>query len=259
MGKIGRYLDNAAGISFKTAWKIFSKPRMVPVRLYAAPMAPVAAACRLFPEVPQARIDELHTELMGNHEFFDQLNRIVFAVRGRRLGWNRWNEFIYLAVRLLQPKVMVETGIFDGQSSAILLEAMRRNGVGQLISIDLPAYQPIEGATTRMEETALPPGKQPGWMIPAHLLDRHRLELGDARELLPRVVSEFAEIDIFFHDSLHTEDHMSFEYETAWPKIRKGGMLLSDDTLWNPAYYEFCRAHDKPYFMVSGQLGAIRK
>lgn len=257
--KLTRYLDLASDTSLRTAWKIFSKPRMVPVRLFASPMHPKVMAQRLFPDVGREEIDALSLELLGNHEFFDELNRSVFDVRKRRLGWNTWNEFIYLATRLLQPQVIVETGIFDGQSSVIYLEALRRNGKGQLISIDLPAYQPITDATTRMFETALPPGRQPGWMIPDRLRDRHRLELGDAKELLPRILSEFEFIDMFFHDSLHTEEHMEFEYNTAWPKIRPGGLLLSDDTLWNPAYYRFCQAHHKPYLLVTNQFGAIRK
>ena len=36
-------------------------------------------------------------------------------------------------------------------------------------------------------------------------------------------------IDIFFHDSLHTYDHMMFEYLTSWDYLKEGGVLFSDD------------------------------
>ena len=46
-------------------------------------------------------------------------------------------------------------------------------------------------------------------------------------------------MDAFFHDSLHTFDHMTFEYRTAWPFLRPGGVLLSHDVHWNRAFPRF--------------------
>ncbi|MBS7618990.1 hypothetical protein KEJ25_10480, partial [Candidatus Bathyarchaeota archaeon] len=41
-----------------------------------------------------------------------------------------------------------------------------------------------------------------------------------SREALPDLLRKLNQIDVFLHDSLHTYEHMSFEYETAWPFIR---------------------------------------
>jgi predicted O-methyltransferase YrrM len=153
---------------------------------------------------------------------------------------------------------MVETGVFDGESSAVILQAMSDNGEGKLVSIDLPAVETIHNSTEHMRETMLPPGCSPGWAIPDFLRARHRLELGDSREILPRILGEFGAIDIFFHDSLHTFDHMSFEYVAAWRALRAGGFLLSDDILWNSAFHTFCRGIGTPLVRIGG-FGAAKK
>jgi len=107
-----------------------------------------------------------------------------------------------MAVRFARPRMVLETGVFDGRSSAVILQALHDNDNGTLVSIDLPATDTIDGSTHRMQDTSLPPGCQPGWAIPDYLRGRHRLELGDSKELLPALFEEYADVDIFLHDSL---------------------------------------------------------
>lgn len=94
--------------------------------------------------------------------------------------------------------------------------------------------------------------------VPDRLRARHRLILGDSREVLPRVFLEEPQVNVFFHDSLHTFDHMSFEYSLAWDHLQAGGILLSDDIFWSPAFHQFCRQKRIPY-VHSGRFGAARK
>ncbi|HEV8460066.1 MAG TPA: class I SAM-dependent methyltransferase [Gaiellaceae bacterium] len=144
---------------------------------------------------------------------------------------------LYAIVRTLRPTVMVETGVASGMSSAFVLAAMRDNQHGTLVSIDLPfTVQDDEPAAivpgTSIEKimwSPIPPGTEHGWLVPPELRDRWDLRLGDARELLPAAVEELGSIDIFLHDSLHTLEHMLFEFETAWPHIAPGGLLATDD------------------------------
>ncbi len=42
-----------------------------------------------------------------------------------------------------------------------------------------------------------------------------------------------APVDLFYHDSLHTYDHMFWEFGTALPYLSPRGLLASDDVL-NP-------------------------
>jgi predicted O-methyltransferase YrrM len=52
-------------------------------------------------------------------------------------------------------------------------------------------------------------------------------------------MTDLGSVDMFIHDSLHTYEHMVWEYRVAFPQIRPGGLLVSDDALWNAAFPEF--------------------
>lgn len=84
-------------------------------------------------------------------------------------------------------------------------------------------------------------------IIPEYLRYRHRLELDDSRKMLAPIVHQECLIDIFINDSLHTDEHMRFEYEAAWPHLVTGGLLLSDDATWIPAFYAFSRSQNRDY------------
>jgi hypothetical protein len=230
-------------------------------------LEPLEGVSRLFPGLPERDAISLQEEFFGNHDFFDSMERRMFEVRRRRIDWKAWNQFVYLVVRIAKPELLIETGVFDGQSSAVILEAMRCNGKGRLLSIDLPAVEMIEAATSKMPEKNLPPGHGAGWLIPDRLRTRHDLRLGDARKLLPELFSDGNSVDAFLHDSLHTYEHMEFEYRTAWPHIRQGGLLLSDDIAWVPAFQNFAKHLNRPYVVVgrpwlgkqAGCFGALTK
>ena len=119
---------------------------------------------------------------------------------------------LYTLVRELQPKIAVETGVCNGFSTAFLLLGLDRNGVGELHSVDLPdvigeVYDPgtfWEGK----RGAAIPPGKEPGWVIPDELRVRWQLVLGPSREELPRLLERLGPIDFFMHDSEHSYECM---------------------------------------------------
>jgi hypothetical protein len=124
-------------------------------------------------------------------------------------------------------------------TSAFVLEAMRANGRGRLISVDLPSYAETGPANVDGYTATLPPGREPGWLVPDDFRDRWELHLGPSLEVLPRVLPD--EIDIFLHDSDHTVETMSGEFELAWPRLRAGGALVCDDSTDNAAFADFCR------------------
>jgi predicted O-methyltransferase YrrM len=177
---------------------------------------------------------------------------------------------LYALVRGLRPDVVVETGTASGISTTYLLAALTRNGTGRLVSIDLPfvltggeeLLRPVVPGSSidPLDSSPLPPGKPPGWAIPSELRDRWELRLGDARELLPALLKEVGEIDVFLHDSLHTREHMLFEFETAWPSIRHGGVLASDDIFHrrNDALPTFARSVERRFTVFTG-LGFVKK
>jgi hypothetical protein len=140
---------------------------------------------------------------------------------------------VYSVVRLLQPEVMVETGVHCGALTAFALRAMDRNGKGRLYSIDRPMAH-------------LPPYGEPngqGCLVPPELRQRWRLLNGDSRTDLALLLQELESIDCFNHDSLHTYEFMTMEYETAWPHVRPGGLLMSHDVLICAAFADFQKRH----------------
>jgi predicted O-methyltransferase YrrM len=183
--------------------------------------------------------------------FFDHLRDAESQFNGRQaMGADLYAKRVllqYATVRAFKPACVVETGVANGVSSAYLLLAMERNQKGSLHSIDVG------------NRSFLPPGKKTGWIVPDWLRERWTLCLGDARELLPQVLAALGFVDVFIHDSLHTYEHMKFEYEQAYPHLRTGGILISDDALWNPAFSEFARTVAAPSARVIRGVGFLLK
>ena len=234
---------------------------MLLTKLQKPPASPPAEYLEfLFGATPdvRARHRQFHHDFITDHRFFHELNEQMVEKRDRRVWQIRWGELLYLIVRFQRPEVVVETGVFDGISSAMILKAFADNGRGRLYSIDLPARNSIEGSTDRMVEGTLPKDCDPGWLVPGYLRDRYDLTFGDARVELPRLLQRIGEVDIFLHDSLHTFEHMEWEFKTVWPHLRSSGILLADDIFWNSAFHSFARAQGKPYCHFRN-IGGLRK
>jgi hypothetical protein len=233
--------------------------REIPATLTAPPkMSCVEMIVALFRDVTPSAAESCRLEFLRDYDLFNALDERMVARRHRRVRWLDWHEFFHMAVRSLKPLVVFETGVFDGQSSAIILNALNKNKEGELVSIDLPARETIQDATDAMPETTLPPACQPGWLVPDCLRERYRLSLGDSKELLPQLLRTYPRTDIFFHDSLHTFEHMYFEYTTVWPHLSAGGLLLSDDITPNMAFHLFCKEIGERYVRLE-RFGAVRK
>lgn len=182
-------------------------------------------------------------------EFLNRLRDCEGAFRQGMSSADLWAKKVliqYAAVRALRPETVVETGVASGVSSAYLLLALRRNQKGTLHSVDIgdPAY--------------LPNGRAPGWIVPSWLRTRWQLHLGDVAAVLPGLLRELAEVDIFIHDSLHSYQQMKFEFELAHPFIRRGGLLLADDALWNSAFNEFAQAVSSPASAIIRGVGVLK-
>ena len=94
-------------------------------------------------------------------------------------------------------------------------------------------------------DDSLPPGKQPGWIVPKRLQKRWTLKLGSSHELLKKELETEPPLDMFIHDSEHSYDTMWFELNTAWNYLRDGGLLICDNIEANTSFFDFCRRIDK--------------
>jgi methyltransferase family protein len=184
---------------------------------------------------------------------------------GRVTGRDGYDEGLrlYRLLRDLRPEVAVETGVCNGVSTAFLLLALEDNGTGMLHSIDLP-----EVAGEEYEEgtfwdgkggAVIPPGKEPGWMVPPQLRDRWELVLGRSQDELPPLLERVGPIDFFMHDSEHSYECMSFEFSAAWESLRDGGLLVADDVNVNTAWVEFAREVGREPELLGPKLAMITK
>ncbi len=167
--------------------------------------------------------------------------------------------FLYVAVRLMRPRQVIETGCFSGPDSAVLLQALHRNGEDHLHTIDLPARV---GAFSQFgANQGLAEGVAPGYLVPESLRSRWTLILGDVRDELDPLLRKLGRVDLFFHDSHHSYSHMAWEFTTVWPRLVPGGLLVADDISWNTAFWDFARGVGRSIAIHRGSrnIGAVSR
>jgi hypothetical protein len=166
-------------------------------------------------------------------------------------------QFLYFLVRKTKPDVVVETGVGAGQSTGYILQAISENKKGKLYSLDLPFQWYVYG-NHELHLDSLPAGQMPGYLVPERLRKNWKLTLGDTYKKLPGLLDKIKDIDIFIHDSEHSYKAMLFEYNEAWPHIKKNGFLLSDDVHFTKSFDEFSKLHKlKPINFIG--MGVLRK
>jgi predicted O-methyltransferase YrrM len=148
-------------------------------------------------------------------------------------------------VRHLRPETVIETGVARGFTSRFILEALERNGSGHLWSVDLPPMRapklhPHIGAAVRPE-----------------LHHRWSYVKGTSRQHLPNLLAQLKQVDLFVHDSRHTERNVLFELTQAWSALRVGGAVVADDIHENWGFDSFSR-RVSPSFVLNCYAEPLR-
>jgi hypothetical protein len=176
--------------------------------------------------------------------FWPLWSEVVEALRGQGVAvgpfsFHAWNDgdagfvrAIWCLIRHLRPEHVVETGVAHGMTSRFILEALASSGDGRLWSIDLP---PVNPETRREVGVAV---RQPG--VP---VDRWTYIAGTSRRRLPALLRRLGRVDLFIHDSMHSNRNVMFELECAWDYLAPGGAMVVDDIDANPAFDTFVKAH----------------
>lgn len=193
-------------------------------------------------------------------------------------------ERLYALLRKRRPETVVETGVYHGVSTASMLVALDANEKGTLYSVDNSvtadrASSRADGGTAaRRSQTAtgngptatvaghlararpscaepgshaLPPEREPGWIIPENLRDRWELRTGRSQRELPGLLAELGGMDFFLHDSEHSTAAMLFEFDLAWEWLRPGGLLVSHHVDWNEAFDTFVDERSPDHGLMS--------
>jgi hypothetical protein len=192
-------------------------------------------------------IDTLYSSIASNRRFLEHIKSETLSV-GQYLGEIARPTDLYVICRALKPRTVIETGVASGISSAFILQALEDNSEGKLYSIDLPVFN------------MLPQGKETGWIVPNWLRERWELYIVGSKDLLPELLQKLDAVNVFIHDA-DVRD-MMFEFPTIWPKLKEGGLILSDHVdlgTAHGAFYKFARAVNRTPARLYSRLGAIKK
>lgn len=163
-------------------------------------------------------------ELLGDRDLADHVRRETerspcameadpVARYGRRAGW-------YALVRLLRPRLVVETGVDKGLGACVIAAALRRNAA--------------EGAPGRYVGTDLHPDA--GWLFCGPYAAHGEILRGDSIDSLTRVSGP---IDLFIADSCHEQGYERREYEAVADQLAPGAVLISDTAHGSPALVDY--------------------
>jgi len=131
------------------------------------------------------------------------------------------------------------------------------NGFGKLYSTDLPSFSGQGESPPPDSGARISAGRRPGWLVPGSLRRNWELSDGPTLELLPGLLERLGAIDFFVHDSEHSYECMSFEYEATIKSLRPGGVLMLHDTYAINAFPDFINRHQLE-FDTLGILGLVQ-
>lgn len=121
----------------------------------------------------------------------------------RRIGW-------YGLVRARKPKHVVESGIDKGLGSCLIAAALRRNAE--------------EGHPGRL--SALDINPDAGYLIGGDYRSFVDIIPGDSLETIPALDTP---VNVFIHDSWHSPEHESAEFELVEDKLAEDAVLVTDN------------------------------
>lgn len=197
-------------------------------------------------------IEKYYTELLNDEEFLNEINQqITFARKYYQKGicqhvkldsvdWMAIQRIIlYILVRLTKPSICLETGVFYGGNTCFILNALRRNNHGQLISIDLPANDIKSEQRHHLvgDTEDIPNGLDIGFLIHDNLKKRWKFIRGDSHKEIPKIENS---IDLYIHDSEHSFSFIQREMSLVWERLSKNGIILADDLDWSNGFFGFC-------------------
>lgn len=165
----------------------------------------------------------------------DLARRNLHLGRGAFAGWGDGEpglvRAVWAVVCHLRPATVIETGVARGVTTRFILEAFERAGRGHLWSIDLPP--PRSPALHDEIGAAVPRNLRAGWSYVR----------GSSRRRLRPLLNQIGHVEVFVHDSRHSERNLLFELGNAWKALPPGGVVIADDIDLNCGFHKFKAEH----------------
>lgn len=137
----------------------------------------------------------------------------------------------YALTKILEPKLVLETGVAYGVTTETILTALAGNGDGRLYSVDLAPLR------DNPSESAI------GIMVRPQHRSRWKFNSGSSRDVLPRLLAEgLAPVGLFIHDSANLYSLQSYELNLMWDHLTPNGAMLANNVGRSAAFQEFVDA-----------------
>jgi caffeoyl-CoA O-methyltransferase len=147
----------------------------------------------------------------------------VKLLNPRMVSGHLQGRVLSMLCKMIQPHKALEIGTFTGYSALCIAEALTDEDVLHTIEIDDELEDLI------LENFA---GSEHGHKI--------KLHIGNALEIIPTLNEVF---DLVFIDADKRE--YTAYFEAVFPKLRNGGFILADNTLWNGKVVTQAKSNDK--------------
>ncbi len=147
----------------------------------------------------------------------------VNLLHGRMISGHLQGRLLKMFAQMVRPRQVLELGTYTGYSAICLAEGLDDGARVHTIEIDDEMSDFIEKYLNRSEQK-----------------DKIKLYFGDALQIIPKFEDEF--FDLVFVDA---DKRLYGEYfELTLPKVRKGGFILADNTLWDGKVLEEPESND---------------
>lgn len=147
----------------------------------------------------------------------------VKMLHGNMISGHLQGRLLKMLVHMIRPKKILEIGTFTGYSALCMAEALEDDATLHTIEID-----------DEMEDIILNNfNKTP-------LGEKIELYIGDANKVILQF--ENSSFDLVYIDGNKRDYWLNFE--TVLPKIKKGGFVIADNTLWHGKVVEKVKSND---------------
>lgn len=158
-------------------------------------------------------------------ELLKQLNRYahVNLLKPRMLSGHLQGRMLKMFCRMMNPKYILEIGTYTAYATLCLAEGADNDAEIHTIEVN-----------DELEDFILK------HLHKSKLKDKIHLHIGDAMEIIPQIERTF---DLVFIDA--NKRHYIEYYNLIFDKVRPGGLIIADNTLWDGHVLETPKPSDK--------------
>ncbi len=183
--------------------------------------------------IDQKEIDRYILDHIGpEDEILKELDRETHlkVVWARMISGHLQGQVLTLLSKMIQPKTVLEIGTFTGYSAICFAKGLPVNG--KIITIEI--NDELETLAAKYFEKA---------GVASHIEQR----IGSALEIIPTLNETF---DLIFIDA--DKRQYTQYYNLVFDKVRSGGFIIADNTLWSGKVLQTPAADD---FQTKGIIG----